>query len=184
MKTKHLLLILFIPLFAAQCKKEEKPDLPSCDYIFECKVNGQTWKPKGSWNSPDISIYYTPDTVGNWIGGRMVISAQHRVQSMYGNSHILFYLDSLYSASSHLLSYMSFHIKDEKVVSLPREEARRLYYYDSIVSSNIVIHEFVPDNYSEDWQRGYINMNFSATLMNGIGDSVNITNGKICMRFQ
>jgi hypothetical protein len=177
-------LLVLLPFFAAKCEKEEEPDLPACDYVFECKVNGQTWKPKGSWNNPELSIYYSPDTIGNWIGGNMLVSAQNHVQGWVGSSHLVISLDSLYQNTKPVVSHFFYIYVDEPYASIPVDQARAKYSYDSIVASSIVIHEFVPDNYSKDWQRGYINMNFSATLMNSLGDSVNITNGKICQRFQ
>jgi hypothetical protein len=114
----------------------------------------------------------------------MIVGGTHWVSGWVGSSSIVFNLDSFYEGSQPILTYFNYTYVDEAYASIPVAQARVKYNYDSIVSANIIIHEFVPDNYSKDWTRGYINMNFSATLMNSLGDSVNITNGKICMRFQ
>ncbi len=76
MKPLKLILLLAVPFLLGNCKKYQKPDVPQCDYAFECKVNGTTWKPKYRWGCNELFAYYTPDTIGNWTGGRLMLGAR------------------------------------------------------------------------------------------------------------
>jgi len=180
LKLGALLMLLSI----TSCEEDDRPDLPACDYIFECKVNGQSWKPKARWNCPDMQVYFTTDTIGNWIGGQMIIRAKQCLDTYVGITSINIVLDSLYLETKPKDVKIMYRNVTELYASMPREQAQILYDFDSVLTSSIIINEFVPENYSQDYTGGYINMSFSATLMNGVGETVEITEGKICQRFQ
>jgi hypothetical protein len=70
MKLNHILLLLIIPLIAAQCKKEEKPDYPCVgQQMFYCKINGKPFKAQGQFPCAATNNWYDPVTGNLSIAG-------------------------------------------------------------------------------------------------------------------
>lgn len=87
MKTKHLLLLLLLPLLGAQCEKEEIPTPPETfqlppitqtgEHTFGCLLNGEVWVPRHYSNSvinPPVVLQAYTDP-GN--DDRLSIFAKH-----------------------------------------------------------------------------------------------------------
>jgi hypothetical protein len=70
MKTRHLLLIVLLPLFGAKCVKEEKPDYPCVGQkSFYCKINGEPFIVQGQFPCPAYNQWYDPVTGNLSISG-------------------------------------------------------------------------------------------------------------------
>jgi hypothetical protein len=83
MKTKHLLLILLFPLFASECKKEDKPDYPCVgQQMFYCKINGEPFKAQGRFPCAATNNWYDPVTGNLSIAGRDCIAEHGKPRSV------------------------------------------------------------------------------------------------------
>lgn len=85
MKLKHILLLLILPIVAAQCKKEEAPDLPCLSY-FKCSINGEPFVTSGKWGCPSKNLWYDRNT------GNLSVSGTDCYAEIGEPWHINFYL--------------------------------------------------------------------------------------------
>lgn len=167
MKTKHLLLILLLPLLAAQCKKEEAPDLPCLSY-FKCNIDGEPFVTRGKWGCPSKNLWYDRNS------GDLVISGRN-CDADFGEPLIInFYLFGAFQTGEYTPVWG---------VALTLADSTNSLRYDSTLTGKVSLTTFVLENYSADYSNGVIAGTFEFTLWNtAINDTVRITNGDFCMR--
>jgi hypothetical protein len=187
MKTKHLLLILLLPLFASECKKEE-PSRPGYQLRqFTMKVNGQTWVPIGNNASTcnAIEIRYR-ETDPFYPDGFLGLELSKCGAKDSAESPDYFYIrhKNIYTKADFKeenLYFILFNVR-HKSWSLGDDYG----IYDSLLTYSFTPTTFFPQDYNcscppDNW--GRIEATFAFDLLNAVGDTLHITDGKMLIDF-
>lgn len=171
LKIKHLLLIILLPLFAIQCKKEvQQKDLPcyATHSGFVCNINGEPFEIRAQDGCRSADIWYDRNT------GNLSVSGTDCLAEVGEPKLLSIYLFGVFETKEYTPIW-SVLLASPNINGLAD-------LHDSTLFSKVTIDELVPDNYREDFTGGLVSGTFEFTLWNPtLNDTVYITDGSFCM---
>ncbi len=164
---KFSLYLLLSFLIATSCTKEEEPNVP-CLGSFSCDINGEPFETSGRYDCSSKSFSYDSDQFILRVSG-----ADCRVKSN-GFRGVVFVTPNVLGTGTFPIGSVNAGYFDGTGRAVP---------HNNEVNGQLIITQFVADQYSKDYTNGYVEGTFWFTAYNeDTKDTAYVTNGQFCGR--
>ncbi len=188
MKKKYASFVLLLVTFTFQCKKEESSGRPGYQIRqFSMKVNGVNWTPIGdaSPRCNAIEVRYrelVPFYPDGFFG--IEVSKCGAKDSIESPDNFFIRFEDIYTKEDFNRKSLSFILFNNLHTSWSKGDDHGIY--DSVLTYSFTPTAFLPQDYNctcppDNW--GNIKATFAFDLLNKVGDTLHITDGKMLVDF-